>query len=503
MSLRLYNTLTRQKDLFEPVRPGKVSIYLCGPTVYKPPHIGHLVGPVIFDAIKRFLVFKGYEVTWVVNITDVEDKLIDEANRLGISVKELAEQQTRLYLDILRDLGIESIDQFPKASEHMAEILAMIQALIERGHAYESGGNVWFDVTSDSDYGKLSHRRPEEQESGTRDLEGSGKKNPADFALWKNAKPGEPAWDSPWGPGRPGWHIECSAMSMKYLGETFDIHGGGMDLLFPHHENELAQSESATGKPFARFWMHNGLTRIRTKAASGEWKAEKMSKSLGNTIEARALLDQQGAEVIRYMLLSTHYRSPIEFGEEVLANTKKALAVFRRLFERIERITGHAVTEKSPDMDSAATSLLESAHASFARGVLNLKMKFLEMMDDDFNTAGAIAVLHELAGEVNGFIEQNDLERNKPPQAIEAAAAAVQTLRNLGAVIGLFNPKLARVESREDSALTNQLMQLLIRLRQEARQTKNFALADAVRKGLTDIGITLEDRPDGTVWRKE
>ena len=505
MSLRVYNTLTRQKDLFEPVRPGKVGMYLCGPTVYKPPHIGHLVGPVIFDAVKRYLQFKGYEVTWVVNVTDVDDKIIDEAAKRGITTTALAEEQTALYLDVLKALGVDTIDRFPKASEHIGEIVAMSQDLVARGFAYESGGNVWFDVAKDADYGKLSHRRVEEQESGTRDLEGSGKRNPADFALWKAAKPGEVAWDCPWGKGRPGWHIECSAMSTKYLGPTFDIHGGGLDLMFPHHENELAQSECATGAPFARYWMHNGLTTIRTKSKSGEWRTDKRAKSAGNTIDARQLVEQQGAEAVRYLLLSTHYRSPIEFSEEVLSNNKKALAVFSRLFERIERITGQRVTEKSPDMDAAAGSLFEGPHAAFAKSVLERRMQFLERMDDDFNTAGAIAVLHEMAGDVNGFIERNDLDKTKAPEPAAAASAAVQMLRNLGVVLGLFNPRLAApaAAAAGKNALTEQLMQLFIKLRQEARASKNFALADGIRKGLTDIGVTLEDRADGTLWRKE
>jgi cysteinyl-tRNA synthetase len=269
MSLRLYNTLTRQKDLFEPVRPGKVGMYLCGMTVYKPPHIGHMVGPVIFDALKRYLQYKGFEVSWVVNITDVDDKLIDAAAEQKTTVPQLAELHTKNYKDALLALGVDTIDHFPKASEHIGDIVAMTQALVDRGFAYPADGNVWFDVTKDADYGKLSNRKLADAEGGGRALEGAGKRNPADFALWKAAKPGEPQWDSPWGPGRPGWHIECSAMSCKILGPTFDIHGGGMDLLFPHHENELAQSECANGRPFARYWLHNGLTRINTKKISG------------------------------------------------------------------------------------------------------------------------------------------------------------------------------------------------------------------------------------------
>jgi cysteinyl-tRNA synthetase len=501
MSLRVYNTLTKQKDLFEPVRPGKVGIYLCGVTVYKSPHIGHMVGPVIFDAIKRYLTFKGYEVTLVVNITDVDDKIIDRAVKDNTSVQAVAERYTKEYLDALAGFGVDTIDKFPKASEHMPEMIELMQTLIDRGHAYAAEGNVYFDVTSDEDYGKLSHRKVEEQESGMRSLEGGGKKNPADFALWKAVKPGEPAWDSPWGKGRPGWHIECSAMSMKYLGPTFDMHGGGMDLMFPHHENEMAQSESATGQPFAKFWMHNGLTRIKTKLAGGEVRDEKMSGSLGNVISAAELLEKYGAELMRYMLLSTHYRRPIEFTDDVMTAAKKGLSVFHRLFERIERLAGGPLTDDTQDMDRTAASLLEGENGHFARGILGHKMKFLEMMDDDFNTAGAIAVLHEMAGETNAFVERHNIETNKQPDLIQAVTAAAQSLRKLGLVLGLFRggaPKSGGV----DKGLVDQLMTLLIKLRADARAAKNFAIADGVRNGLTEIGITLEDRADGTIWRK-
>jgi cysteinyl-tRNA synthetase len=505
MTLRVYNTLTKQKDLFEPVRPGKVGMYLCGPTVYKSPHIGHMVGPVIFDAVKRYLQYKGYEVNWVINITDVDDKLINAANKAGMTMKEMAEKHTAEYHNCLADFGIDSVDKFPKASEHIAEIIDMCEKLISGGNAYASDGNVWFDVTKDSDYGKLSNRRPEDQEAGNRTLEGTGKKNAADFALWKAAKPGEPAWDSPWGKGRPGWHIECSAMSVKYLGPTFDIHGGGMDLMFPHHENELAQSECATGQPFARFWMHNGLTRVRTKAASGEWKTDDIHETTGNAVSVRArdLLDAHGPELLRYLLLSTQYRRPIEFTDEAISNCKKALAVFTRLFERIERLTGEAVTANSPTVESIATPMLDSEHAGpFLRDILNYKIKFLEMMDDDFNTAGALAVLHEMAGETNSFIERFDLEKTRSEELAKAAAGSAATLRNLGALLGLMRTKPASASKKNDS-LANDLMALFIKLRQDARRDKNFALADAIRNGLTAIGVTLEDRTDGTIWRKE
>ncbi|MEA2710377.1 MAG: cysteinyl-tRNA synthetase [Phycisphaerales bacterium] len=500
MSLRVYNTLTKKKELFEPVRPGKVGIYLCGPTVYKSPHIGHMVGPVIFDAIKRFLVYKGFEVTWVVNITDVEDKLIEAAQKQNASVQELAEKYSAEYLQCLGALGIDTIDRMPKATEHIADIIELTEKLISTGHAYAAEGNVWFDVSKDPEYGKLSNRKVEEQETTGR-VEAAGKKNPADFALWKSAK-SDPSWDSPWGRGRPGWHIECSAMSMKYLGQTFDMHGGGMDLMFPHHENELAQSECATGHTFAKYWMHNGLTRIKTKLASGEWADEKMSGSIGNVVSAADLIEKHGADLLRYLLLSTHYRRPIEFTDEVIANSKKGLAVFTRLFERAQRVTGQPLGDDVQDMDRFANTLLDGEHATFARAVLNFKMKFLEMMDDDFNTAGAIGVLHELAGEINGFIEKHNVEQNKQPDLLPAVAAAAQSLKKLALVLGLFRPGFAKPEPK-DMGLTEQLMKLLIEIRANARKDKNFPLADAVRKGLEAIGVTLEDRADGTIWRKE
>jgi cysteinyl-tRNA synthetase len=482
------------------VQPGKVGIYLCGPTVYKPPHMGHMVGPVIFDAIKRYLQFKGYAVTWVVNITDVEDKLIAAAIEEKTTVAELAQRYSKDYFDALEGLGIDNIDHFPKASEHIGEIIAMCQSLIAKGFAYAIDGNVWFDVTKDKSYGKLSHRRPEDQESGLRELEGAGKRNPADFGLWKSAKY-EPSWDSPWGKGRPGWHIECSAMSMKYLGETFDIHGGGMDLLFPHHENELAQSECCTGKPFAKYWMHNGLTKIKTKLASGEVKNEKMSKSLGNVIDAKALLKQLGTELFRYLLLTTHYRSPIDFSDEVVIAAKGGLAGFARLFQRIERLTGDSSTT-SADIDAVAGELQKGKTEPFVTSVLHFRTKFLERMDDDFNTGGAIGVLHELANGINGFLEQSNAERDKPADVLKAATAATQTLRNLGQLLGLFRVQAQNTSSNNDG-LTSDLMKLLIKLRQDARKSKNFAMADAIRNGLTEIGVTLEDRADGTDWRKD
>jgi len=510
MSLRVYNTLSGEKEVFQPVHPGKVGIYLCGPTVYRPSHIGHMVGPVIFDAIKRYLRYKGFEVVWVVNITDVDDKLIDAAAAAGRTVRETAEQYTAEYFDCLKRLGVESIDRFPKASEHMPEMIEMCQTLVQRGFAYAAEGNLYFDVAKDPDYGKLSHRKVEEQESGTRKLEGAGKRSPADFVLWKAAKPGEPTWDSPWGLGRPGWHIECSAMSAKYLGKTFDIHGGGMDLMFPHHENELAQSESANAQPMARFWMHNGLTRLDTK---------KMSRSVGNVVPARKLLDEHGPELLRYMLLSTHYRRPIEFTNEVLVAASKGLSSFHRLFERLARDGEDVVTDPNagPDLEAVSGDLLKNGTETFARDVLSLKMKFLDMMDDDFNTAGAIGVLHEMATSINAFLdrvhdrapaaEAGEITEPLPPlppsgQLLRPAGAAARTLRNLAQLLGLFTASRPAA-ARGEQGLTPKLIELLIQLRTDARKTKNFALADDVRKGLENIGITLEDGPSGTIWRAD
>ncbi len=501
MSLRVYNTLSKQKELFDPVKPGKVGMYLCGPTVYKPPHIGHLVGPVIFDAIKRYLVYKGFEVNWVVNITDVDDKLIEAAREQGTTMVEVAEKCTKQYLECLAGLGIDTIDRFPKASEHMEEIITITQSLIEKGFAYPAEGNVYFDVTKDEDYGKLSHRKADEQESGLRTLEGGGKHNPADFALWKAAKPGEPTWESPWGKGRPGWHIECSAMSMKYLGPTFDIHGGGMDLMFPHHENELAQSESCTGQTFAKYWLHNGLTRMKTKLSSGEVKNEKMSKSLGNVIDAREAIDEHGPDLLRYLLLSTHYRSPIDFSEEVIVASRKGLQAFSRVLERVERLRGEPLNDKVQSMDQVANAIFDTEYVEFAKSILSYKMKFLEMMDDDFNTAGGIASLHEMASAINSFIESYRVEKEKQVDAMNAISAAATTFQQLLTVLGFFRVKTVVTDTK--SGLVDDVMRVLIAVRAEARAGKQFSIADSIRKHLTAIGVTLEDRPDGTIWRKE
>ncbi len=495
MAVRVYNTLTRQKEPFETVQPGIVGMYVCGPTVYKPSHVGHMVGPVIFDTVKRYLTYLGYRVNWVVNITDVDDKLIARAKELGTSVKDLAERMTADYLDCLKKLNVTSINHMPKATEHIPEMIRIIQGLIDQGFAYASGGDVYFDVTHDPDYGKLCNRDPEQLEAGARIEVSDKKRNPGDFALWKGAKPGEPAWDSPWGPGRPGWHIECSAMSMKYLGQTLDIHGGGLDLQFPHHENELAQSESYTHQPFARYWMHNGLLKMGHA---------KMAGSVGNVINVGDLLKQHQPETVRFLLLNTHYRSPIEWTDERLAEMRKSLEGFYRFFERYERITGERFAavktpwQRRDDFDPAW------ATGADWEEIVGLRRKYFECLDDDFNTGGAIGALNELLTALNRLAEKKQLEAagaEKQP-ALDIFRKGVVVLKELSQILGLSG-EIPRKESGADDQLVNGLMQLLIDLRAEARKAKNFALADRIRQGLTQLGVTLEDRPGGTTWRIE
>jgi cysteinyl-tRNA synthetase len=507
MSLRVYNTLTRQKEPFQTVHPGKVGMYVCGPTVYKPSHVGHMVGPVIFDSVKRYLTYLGYQVTFVVNITDIDDKIIIEANKQKRDWKELAESVTADYLRNLQQLGVTGIDHFPRATDYIGEIQRLIQGLIDKGHAYASSGDVYFDVTKDSDYGKLCNRDPEQLEAGARIEVSDRKRNPGDFALWKGAKPGEPKWDSPWGPGRPGWHIECSAMSMKLLGNTLDVHGGGLDLQFPHHENELAQSESFTDQTFSRYWMHNGLMRIRSQAgkikgdspggSEPEGELQKMSKSLGNEIVVVEVLKRYTPETLRFLLLSTQYRSPIEYGEERLAELKRSLDGFYRFFERYQRITGQSYFNISAPTKRAA---LEGTGDLLAE-VGKHRDAFLEAMDDDFNTGGAIGTVYELLTTLNRFADARQLEGGKAePAVVEEFKRGVVVLRELSQILGLFQQAPAAPAAGNDQ-IVNGLIQLLIDLRGEARKSKNFAMADQIRKRLSDLGITIEDRPGGSGWR--
>jgi cysteinyl-tRNA synthetase len=506
MALRVYNTLTRQKEPFQTVQPKKVGMYVCGPTVYKPSHVGHMVGPVIFDTVKRYLTYLDYQVTWVVNITDVDDKLIVRAKELGTTVKDLAEKMTADYREALRKLNVTNIDFMPKATEHIPEMIAIMEGLIAKGHAYASGGDVYFDVTKDPDYGKLCHRDPEQMEAGARIEVSDKKRNPGDFALWKSAKPGEPAWDSPWGPGRPGWHIECSAMSMKYLGQTLDIHGGGLDLQFPHHENELAQSESYTEVPFVRYWMHNGLLKMGQA---------KMAGSVGNVVNVVNLFRQHQPETVRFLLLSMHYRSPIEWSDDRLGEVRRALDGFYRFFERYERVTGGRFVDVlvPPGRDSFKQGL-DQYWSRFqdpkgnvteaSRFLIEIKRHrdlFLVHMDDDFNTGGAIGALYELLTTLNRFADARQLEGTNPKtDDMEAFVLGTVALRELSQILGLFREE-PKKETAVNDQLVNGLMQLLIDLRAEARKAKNFALADQIRQRLGQLGVTLEDRPSGTGWR--
>jgi len=496
MSLRVYNTLSREKELFEPVVPGRVGIYLCGPTVYKPSHIGHAVGPIIFDAVKRYLAHKGYQVTLVINITDVDDKIIAEASEQKRSMAELAREVEANYLQCLDGLGVRSVDHFPRATEHIDHIIALVQRLVAKNAAYVVDGDVYFDHAAGADAGKLSGRRVDDERAGTRGLAGENKRHPADFALWKAAKCGEPGWKSPWGLGRPGWHIECSAMSMALLGETFDIHGGGIDLIFPHHENEILQSETATGKPFAKYWMHNGLTRIKTKATSGDWQDEKMSKSLGNIRAISDVLAEHAGETIRAFVLGTHYRRPLEFSDEQLANTAKSLQAFYRLFERIARTAGQDPYAGGQTIDRLHDRAETDADRAFVKEVLKHRLRFYESMDDDFNTAGAIAALHEMAGTINRYLDAAD-GADETAKALAAGAGA--TLIAAGRIIGLFE---APAPTPDTGDLDTGEIDRLVEQRNAARRAKDFAAADAIRDRLAAMGLTLEDTPDGTIWRK-
>lgn len=508
-SLRVYNTLTKTKDPFTTIVPGRVGMYLCGPTVYAEAHIGHMVGPVIFDTVKRYLTYCGYDVTWVVNITDVDDKLIVRSKERGISMFQLATQMTADYLSNLQALGVDQIDRMPRATDSMPEIIRFVEELIERGHAYASGGDVFFDVTKDPLYGRLSNRTADEQQG-----EGGGaasrKRSPGDFALWKSAKPGEPSWDSPWGAGRPGWHIECSAMSRGILGKTFDIHGGGLDLVFPHHENELAQSRCCHGQPMVTFWMHNGLMRAandsgkvggRSDREGGEDAVSgKISRSKGAGGLA-ALIAKHTGERIRFFLLRSHYRSTTVFGDEPLSEAGTSLEAFYRLFERYERVVGNSVYALDYPR-RRADFVPPTPSAPWITELVALRESFLAKMDDDFNTGGATADLFEMARAMNRAIDADKLEETKSADGIAALQSGMRILRETSALLGIFMKPVPRSTGSESGAkAVNGLMELVLRLRAEARARKDFATSDAIRDGLNAIGIALQDGKSGTTWQ--
>ena len=463
MPLRIYNTLTRKKETFETLIPSQVSLYVCGPTVYDKAHVGHAMSTLVFDIIRRYLEYRGYQVEHVMNYTDVDDKIIQRANQEGADPLKLAERYIHEYHRHLEDLNVLPALAYPRATQEIDRIIDMVKRLVESGHAYAVGGDVYFSVASDKDYGKLSWRRLDEMQAGARVEVDERKRNPMDFALWKASKAGEPAWESPWGAGRPGWHIECSAMNLHHLGEQIDIHGGGNDLIFPHHENEIAQTESLTGKTFARYWVHNGMLQL---------SGEKMSKSIGNLVTIEEFLAEHKADVLRLMILNSHYRSPLTFNEEVIIQAESAI-------ERMHSSLRPALSS-SGEASSAALEALQTQMEATRQG-------FLDCMDDDFNTAGALGYIFELVRAIN---------QARDAGASQLALNVPQALvRELTSVLGL---RLVRRPVPSEQA--DKLVELLVEVRTELRQQKLWSLSDLVRDRLAELGITLEDSKEGTTW---
>jgi cysteinyl-tRNA synthetase len=487
MGLRIYNTMTGKKEDFVPIRENKVGMYVCGVTVYDLCHIGHARSAIVFDAIFRYLRYKGYEVTFVRNFTDIDDKIIRRANEEGVDYKTIAERYIREFHADMGGLGLERPTVEPRATDHIPEMIRLISALIEKGHAYQSEGDVFFSVGRFAGYGKLSNRNIEEMQAGARVEIDEKKETPLDFALWKGSKPGEPYWESPWGLGRPGWHIECSVMSQKYLGETLDIHGGGKDLVFPHHENETAQSEASTGKPFARYWIHNGFVNINK---------EKMSKSLGNILTIKDILKDWHPEVIRLFLLASHYRSPIDFSEESLSEARSGLT---RFYETL-----YAIREelKKP----LNTKKIESPILQEVRqAVETFPSKFEEAMEDDFNTAQGLGYFFDLQRHLNSLL---GLSKGRPGEEIlTLLKQGSDLLTDKGWVFGLFkeDPEAYLSRLRKEGIKTLGILEedILrgIEERNEARREKNWKKADEIRNDLLSKGIVLEDAPSGTNWK--
>lgn len=510
MSLRVYNTLTRQKEAFVPRDPGRVGVYVCGVTPYAQSHVGHARPSVVWDAIRNYLEYSGYQVRLVQNFTDVDDKIIARSAEAGIPALELSARYAADYLQTMDNLGVRPADVYVKVSEHMEDIIRMIQGLVDGGLAYPLGGDVYYDVTKFADYGKLSGRSLEDLKAGARIEVDERKRNPGDFALWKAAKPGEPAWPSPWGPGRPGWHIECSAMSLRYLGNGFDFHGGGSDLIFPHHENEIAQSEGYTGEaPFVHHWVHNGLVNLRS---------EKMSKSVGNVVSINNLLQRFPAGALRLFLLTTHYRSPVDFEEglvaeaqagwERLVNTRRSLvddlkaALAAEDPDRAElsaesgwgRDGAARAAARRRELDALAAAELpqDTADHELVDALLASRSRLEEAMNDDFNTALALGALFDLSRALNTY---RTARQGSADPALLALAFRWYAL--LGDMFGLFTGLPAEGEG----GIGEMAMQILLELRQEARQEKNWALADRIRDRLAERGVLLEDTPTGPKWK--
>lgn len=464
MSIRLYNTLTRKKEVFEPLEPNKVKMYVCGPTVYNYIHIGNARPAIVFDTIRRYLEFRGYNVQYVSNFTDVDDKLIKAARELGEDVPTIAERFIAAYFEDIAALGCKRANVHPRVTENIDVIIEFIEQLIQKGYAYEVDGDVYYKTRNFEEYGKLSHQSIDELRAGARIEVGEKKQDPLDFALWKAAKEGEIAWDSPWGKGRPGWHIECSAMARKYLGDTIDIHAGGQDLTFPHHENEIAQSEALTGKTFAKYWLHNGYININN---------EKMSKSLGNFVLVHDIVKQIDPQVLRFFMLSVHYRHPINYSEELLESTKNGLERLKTSYFNLK----HRL---------ASSSNLTDDDEQWLKQINECRNAFIREMDDDFNTANAIAALFELSKQANVYL----LEKNTSETVIHAF---LQTFEQLLDVLGIF---------LKEELLLDEEIEALIQKRNEARKNRDFALADQIREELKAKNIILEDTPQGTRWKR-
>ncbi len=478
MSLRLYNSLTRKKEDFVPLRENRVGMYVCGVTVYDYCHVGHARAAAVFDTIYRYLKHLGYEVNYVRNFTDIDDKIINRAKEEGRPWQEVAEQYIRAFYEDMGKLNIELPTVEPKATGHIPEMIAMIASLIEQGKAYDKDGDVFYSVQSFAGYGQLSGKNTDDLLAGARVEVNEDKRNPLDFALWKKSKPGEPAWDSPWGPGRPGWHIECSAMGRKYLGETFDIHGGGKDLIFPHHENEIAQSCGASGKPPVKYWIHNGFVNI---------DKEKMSKSLGNFFTIREIYKHHHPEVLRLFLISSHYRNPIDFSEK---NIEDVARVLTRFYEGIEAAEEILQDKETPSLDGAVRSC-------------TFMQKFEEAMNDDFNTAVALALLNEELRKMNTLTQ----EQKSGPDDGEDLPIRLAALKQAGNILGLFyrTPKQFQSEmfqlKNRELHLDTEKIETLIAARNAARKARDWGKADQCRDDLNAMGVVLEDTPQGTEWK--
>lgn len=465
MSIKIYNTLTREKQAFQPIEEGKVRMYVCGPTVYNYIHIGNARPAIVFDTVRRYLEYKGFDVNYVLNFTDVDDKIIKTANELGENVFDVSNRYIDAYLEDVSRLGVKKASHNPRVTDTMQDIIHFIESLVEKGYAYEAGGDVYFKPRAFEGYGKLSHQSIDELRSGARIQIGEKKDDPLDFALWKAAKEGEISWDSPWGKGRPGWHIECSAMAKKYLGETIDIHAGGQDLTFPHHENEIAQSEANNGKSFANYWMHNGYININN---------EKMSKSLGNFVLTRDLLAEHDPNVIRFFMLSVHYRHPINFSNDLLESAKNSLERVKTSYQNLEH------------RKASSTNLDHQADEWLAK-IDDFKKRFEAEMDDDINTANAISILFDLTKEANVYLNQDHT-------SVEVINLFQETILTFLDILG--------ITIKEEETLLDEVIEELIQERNDARKNRDFNRADEIRDLLKEKGIILEDTPQGVRWKR-